>query len=876
MSTNTMETSDALPSLALHAEKTLLTPIKPRLFACCPTMDLVAIVCQDAQLDVYRFNGQRAFGFQNASTSSKITSICWKYNGQSIAVGWENGSLDVVSAETGKVTQHFHGTYPESAKPSSGATSIVSCLGWGLNFIDLSVVKSRIATSKDGPNARSNARWETKDRTRPTLESEPFSDIFPGRPGKEKPDLSLDDFLKRLPDSNLLDVDPNLPEQLALLDVESQLPRLPILPLLPSSTGMKGTENLIAEAFASQISLDAMLHPHPTKEANTVDILLDIRANGVTLPILYGSLPLRPLHPPGNVSNMEPLLHTSSPFSCSHLVFAKMAHQSGQKQDGQGDLALLPLKLPFVRLSGIYLHMISVKTARLQNLMHYISAALDSLHYHWRHSQDLPTKFMRNVSETLAEQEEMPLAESLYHLASTGHCLPAIKEWLVDQLTERGHKRWDHAVSLGYSKMVEVTHENLLPAIDRCIILISNLRGLAAYHQDTGLFDVPPQRFTAALNAFHCLRILSHHFLICATRERRQFGAFSKWLRHEIDRQTSESTAAPTDETTEQELGFDYGQILSYIRGPLSSSQAKPFVDAAPEAAESEFDDGVSPEDISKQLALFSLGRPFAAKSLSLRANFGFLGRMCKALFDGIVKWQLSRSAFDIALLFEEHASDILDSRIVFENLPGLPAHVTTYVATVPSLSPNEVHLYRIVHSEVFDGDAKCIERIEAAIMRMGVSDVRDIKFVDDQMLIALVATQRESLLVSLPYGRVSGESDPAMHFESVVYSSIPSRNTDATMVKIKKPQASEEASVAWDTTNSGPPRKHVIHAFSADSRFRPVHLNVNGRRDRRVVCVLGDDLKHYKVFDLDTAEGDSGETTIGGVDEDMDTVMND
>lgn len=54
------------------------------------------------------------------------------------------------------------------------------------------------------------------------------------------------------------------------------------------------------------------------------------------------------------------------------------------------------------------------------------------------------------------------------------------------------------------------------------------------------------------------------------------------------------------------------------------------------------------------------------------------------------------------------------------------------------------VHVYRIVHSEVFDGDARCIERIECGIMRFGDSDVRDLKFMDDQMLIAIVATPRE------------------------------------------------------------------------------------------------------------------------------------
>lgn len=76
-----MEDRGACPSLLLHGEKTLASAVKTRLVSCCPTMDLVAVVCQDAHLDVYRFNGQRAFGFQPASAESVIKSICWKFNG---------------------------------------------------------------------------------------------------------------------------------------------------------------------------------------------------------------------------------------------------------------------------------------------------------------------------------------------------------------------------------------------------------------------------------------------------------------------------------------------------------------------------------------------------------------------------------------------------------------------------------------------------------------------------------------------------------------------------------------------------------------------------------------------------------------------------
>lgn len=45
-------------------------------------MDLVAVITNEEQLDVYRFNGQRAFGLQRKNASSTVSSICWKYNGK--------------------------------------------------------------------------------------------------------------------------------------------------------------------------------------------------------------------------------------------------------------------------------------------------------------------------------------------------------------------------------------------------------------------------------------------------------------------------------------------------------------------------------------------------------------------------------------------------------------------------------------------------------------------------------------------------------------------------------------------------------------------------------------------------------------------------
>jgi anaphase-promoting complex subunit 4 len=99
--------------------------------------------------------------------------------------------------------------------------------------------------------------------------------------------------------------------------------------------------------------------------------------------------------------------------------------------------ALIPLALRFLQDAGSHLHMIESKTAQLETLVQYVKECLLALNHHWAHAKELPSRFMENINETLAEKQEATLVQSLYHLAVTGDSPPTLKEWLVDILAER-------------------------------------------------------------------------------------------------------------------------------------------------------------------------------------------------------------------------------------------------------------------------------------------------------------------------------------------------------------------------------------------------------------------------------------------------------
>lgn len=87
--------------------------------------------------------------------------------------------------------------------------------------------------------------------------------------------------------------------------------------------------------------------------------------------------------------------------------------------------------------------------------------------------------------------------------------------------------------------------------------------------------------FTHILDAVACLQLIVHEALQIAGQEERQFRAFSKWLRHQIDLAAAEPGSIGAQEMAEREaVNMDFSRILSYIEGPLVQSRLESMVPA--------------------------------------------------------------------------------------------------------------------------------------------------------------------------------------------------------------------------------------------------------------------------------------------------------
>ncbi|KAI0583717.1 Apc4 multi-domain protein [Pyrenophora tritici-repentis] len=854
--------------LLQQAEKILLHPIHPHLISYCPTMDLVAVVTDEENLDVYRINGQRAFGLKRKSDDVSVVELQWEFSGKSIAVSWTDGSTDLVSAETGKIT-HKDLRLPEVEDETP---TQVKCMGWGLNFINVETVKRR-----------TGLKPKTNDGTTPAK-----TDIF-GHPTTEdwdglKDDTTLEDFLQRQPDFQTLDVAPDLPDQLAMMDMEALLPKLPAIPLPPALPFMRVSQ-ADSGAFSLQAEVDSLLHSYHLKDNNSVDMFIRLSDRGTVHPSIYDSLETVSVQLPKAWSVLStPLLHTSHPYSCTHglLMDTRLSSSPTKKS-----IAYVPLTLNFIPSAGIYLHLIAAKTSQLQNLLLYITQTLQRIRAFFKHSQDLPRKFMMNIEETLEEKGLGDLVTNLFHIACTGHCNPVVKEWLVDELAEGGHKRWDTTVTTSFTTLLALLHENLIPALDRCSIVISRLRGLAQFHDRDWIFSGPISDFTALLQTLKKMRLLAHTAMLYASEEKRQFHSFSKWLRFTIDFEATEPESQSRTEMEQRDAGVDISQVLAYIQYGLTKSDVTPFL--RPEAQldpKTKARDEASYGDTNKAIELLKEGASFKEEALCLEHVAGHLSTGVTGLLKQVSKWQEANIQMDSGIVLEEGEKDdyeILDMRMVFDPLaPPLPASspspaddtpedpISTYILLSPPSNPSTLHIHRITHAPNITHLAKDTLSYNVSTLDFASSSseaagqqtkILDAKFADDGMVLLLLQQsqpynttanqeQHRNTIISLPY---TSTRSPTTTSPSLIFPD-PRSHTPSTALPPKSllPKGHPAPLSHRNTIIMTPPmlQKYTRHVFEA--RFTPLKLVVNGRKGRRVIVVLGSDCKHYRVLDMD------------------------
>lgn len=186
------------------------------------------------------------------------------------------------------------------------------------------------------------------------------------------------------------------------------------------------------DVFSSRLSLDALFRPFDPKDNNSVNVMVVGTKEGNIHLSIYDSFELGTFDAPVLVDGApcQLIRHSSHGDFSTHALLMRLPNSGGS-------LYFVPMDLRFISASSEYLSILASRSTALNNLLRYIHQVQVLMISEWKATQDLPSKFLRNINETLEKDDKKDIVQALYHSVATGHTYPAVREWLVDELSER-------------------------------------------------------------------------------------------------------------------------------------------------------------------------------------------------------------------------------------------------------------------------------------------------------------------------------------------------------------------------------------------------------------------------------------------------------
>ncbi|KAK0711407.1 anaphase-promoting complex, cyclosome, subunit 4-domain-containing protein [Lasiosphaeris hirsuta] len=567
--------------LSLFSSSKLSMHVSGRHLASNPVIDLTATVGDGGSvLCIWRANDQLVS--KHTERNQKAEALKWKEDGQFLAAGWSDGVVRLVGLESSKAVHHI--------RVCDGASVKIDFIGWSRNVTGRTPAR-RTSSSK-------LQSWE----------------------------ICLDDK-KDIRD---------LPHELTFLEAETALPKISPLPV----SGGSGDDMFV---FSTTSSLEFVFRPIRPEDADAVHVMIVGTTDGGIHLSIYDSFVIGSFKyaPRTTAASSGPGVfqlcgHGSHPEISTHVLLLRP--QGGDLTS----LYVTPMDLTFVHYSPVNLSLLASKMTTMQNLLRYMKQTQSHMTSEWKSTRELPARFLNAVKEDLEKMPKGPvtIVQALYHTVVTGHVFPPLKEWLVDSLAERGHKRWDKAVVSGLENLRSLIHENFLPALERCGIILSRLLGIARFHDSRESIGFTSAQISKLMDIVSCLTVVAHKVLLCVMDELDHFTAFSVWLRMEIDKQASSTI---NEDLTEKEANMDNAKVLAYIQRYLVSSPLALYFDEVTKedyAKDQELTEAGPSllELLDKQLKRQEAGQPFMRALPHIDFLVNYLTNRANTVFQDIAE----------------------------------------------------------------------------------------------------------------------------------------------------------------------------------------------------------------------------------------------
>ncbi|CAG8955064.1 hypothetical protein HYFRA_00007078 [Hymenoscyphus fraxineus] len=634
----------------------------------------------------------------------------------------------------------------------------------------------------------------------------------------------------------------DLPRDLSMIDIERSLPKLSLLAAGGSSE----------DVFCSRSSLDTLFRPFDPKDNDAVDVMVVGTKEGHIHLTIYDSFVIGSFSLPPIRSSFTShlVMHSSHPRCSSHALLVKAPDSDS--------LSFAALDLRFISATSDYLSLLASRSTALQNLLRYIHQVQILIVNEWKSTRDLPSKFLRNVNEELADKGKGNIVQALYHSVATGHTFPIVKEWLVDELSERGHKRWEKAVVTGLENTRRLVHENMLPALERCSVILSRFSGIAKFQSSNDTLGFSSHQISLIVDTVACLHLVSAKILLQVVDELELFGAFSSWLRHEIDKLASDSSVAAKDDDLEKEASIEHSKVLLYLQNCMTSSPLEVYLG---DNTSDEYKNGWQQveenlpiyEILDKQLRKQESGLPYLKALPRVELLCNYLNKQAKVVFSQIANAEKRNVIFGTP----QQVGVIADEKLIDMRLSTTgPATARACVAFVPKNMPACIQITR-VHLSI-DGGLSSVSEMDSSTLKLGSGTITDVKIFGDTLLI-MWELDGATTLLTIPHDTSTTPHATEPGDFRIHYSPHLETSTTPTPVVLTNEDVKERfGKCQIPTTGSFVPERMEVRS---------------GSLEMRRIAVLGKDRIHYKVLGLEMEEKGKGNGKSKGSGGDVEMV---
>lgn len=206
---------------------------------------------------------------------------------------------------------------------------------------------------------------------------------------------------------------------------------------------------------------------------------------------------------------------------------------------------------------------------------------------------------------------------------------------------------------------------------------------------------------------------------------------------------------------------------------------------------------------------------------------------------------------------------------------------MSTYIALASPSNLTTLHIHRLAHASSITSLPRDLHSHSIASLSFpDGTRILDAKFADDGSLLSLIhisssRPDKKELqgyrILSIPYNDTSARESRTL---PIKYSAIPSANCKEHLL----PTGTAPPASLREPTQLSPTQVQGLtrHVFETEARFTPSTFVVNGRKARRVLVVLAEDRKHYRILDMDypSQRDEEKDATDAELGEDGDTVM--